>query len=398
MTVGANLRIILGISGGIAAYKTPFLIRLFQKSGTEVRAVRTPAACAFISDMTLSTITGHTVYTDGPAANPDMDHIALAKWADVCLVCPATANTIAKIAHGIADNLLTSLALSFENRLVIAPAMNTAMWRNSATRENIATLVRRGVYVLPVGTGDLACGDEGPGRLIELETIVDFILSLNTPKVLAHKKVLISSGPTCEALDPVRVISNRSSGKMGAALAHAAWLAGAQVTVVSGPAFAPLPPAVKVVRVSTALEMLRVMEREFTDADICIMAAAVTDFRPKESPSEKKHRDQNAPWNIELVPNPDIAEHLGAIKKDRFLVGFSLETDDSDTRPLEKMKMKNCDMMVANCVETSLDGDTSIARILFPDKPAEKCALQSKRELAMHILNRVAEQMGSMHG
>ncbi len=392
-----NLRIVLGISGGIAAYKTPALVRLFQKNGAEVKAVCTPAAREFVSDLTLRTITGNPVYIDGLAGDPDMEHIALAKWADFCLVCPATANTIAKIAHGIADNLLTTLVLSFEKRLVIAPAMNTAMWRNPATRENVAALVRRGVYVLPVGVGDLACGNEGPGRLIELETIVDYVLSLNTPKLLAHKKVLISSGPTFEPIDPVRAITNRSSGKMGAALAQAAWLAGAQVTVVSGPASAPLPPAVKVIRVTTALEMLRFMEQEYADTDICIMAAAVADYRPQECLADKKHRDQDVSWNIELVPNPDIAEHLGKKKKEQFLVGFSLETDDNDTRPMEKMKNKNCDMMVVNRVDTSLEGDSSVARIIYPDKPADSYALQSKRDLAARIMERIAAHTGNPH-
>jgi phosphopantothenoylcysteine decarboxylase/phosphopantothenate--cysteine ligase len=396
--VGANLRIVLGISGGIAAYKTPALIRLFQKSGAEVKAVCTPAARAFVTDLTLSTITGHPVYIDDPMQDGDMEHIALAKWASFCLVCPATAGTIAKIAHGIADNLLTTLALSFEKRLVIAPAMNTAMWQNSATQENIALLVRRGTYVLPVGDGDLACGDEGPGRLIDLETIVDYVFSLNTPKLLAHKKVLISSGPTWEPVDPVRGITNRSSGKMGAALARGAWLAGAQVTVVSGPAPTPLPPAVKVIRVTTALEMLHVMEREFTDADICVMAAAVADFRPKEPLADKKHRGTGASWNIELVPNPDIAEHLGKRKKEQFLIGFSLETDDDDARPLEKMKKKNCDMMVVNRVETSLESDSSSVRILYSDKPADHCGHEGKREIARYILERAAKRMGLSNG
>jgi phosphopantothenoylcysteine decarboxylase / phosphopantothenate---cysteine ligase len=398
LIVAANLRIVLGISGGIAAYKTPALIRLLQKSGAEVKAVCTPAARTFVTDLTLSTITGHTVYMDDPSRDSDMEHIALAKWADYCLVCPATANTIAKITHGIADNLLTSLALSFEKRLVIAPAMNTAMWQNSTTRENIASLVRRGTYVLPVGDGDLACGDEGPGRLIELETIVDYVSSLNSPKLFAHKKVLISSGPTWEPIDPVRDITNRSSGKMGAALARAAWLSGAQVTVVSGPAPATLPPAVRVIRVTTALEMLQTMEREFANADVCIMAAAVADFRPREYLSEKKHRDQIAQWNIELVSNPDIAEHLGKNKNGRFLVGFSLETDDGDVRPLEKMKKKNCDMMVVNRAETALEGDSSIARILYPDKTGDPCGFKSKREIARFILERVATRMGLSHG
>jgi phosphopantothenoylcysteine decarboxylase/phosphopantothenate--cysteine ligase len=326
-----------------------------------------------------------------------MEHIALAKWADFLLICPATANTIAKIAHGIADNLLTSLALSFEKRIVIAPAMNTAMWENSATKENIKTLITRGAHVLPVGEGELACGDIGSGRLIELETVVDFIASLKTPKYLAHKKVLISSGPTCEPLDPVRVITNRSSGKMGAALARAAWLAGAQVTIVSGPTSVALPFAVKVVRVKTALEMLAAMEGEFPQTDVCILAAAVSDFRPTNVHVDKIHRLENAPLNLELTANPDIAALLGAQKKGTFLVGFSLETGGDDARPLEKMKKKNCDMMIVNLADVALDSDKSAARILYADRPPENAGLQDKSLLAELIIKRIALSMGLTH-
>jgi phosphopantothenoylcysteine decarboxylase/phosphopantothenate--cysteine ligase len=390
----ADLRIVLGISGGIAAYKTPSLVRLFQKSGVEVKAVLTPAARGLVAELTLHTVTGNPVYVDEPSGDRDMEHIALAKWADFLLVCPATANTIAKIAHGIADNLLTSLALSFENRLIVAPAMNTAMWKNSVTQENIVSLVNRGVRVLPVGVGELACGDEGPGRLIDLETIVDYTQSLNTPKYFAHKKVLISSGPTAEPIDPVRVITNRSSGKMGAALARAAWLAGADVTVVSGPTSAALPAAVRVIRVTTALEMLDSLEKEFPHADVCIMAAAISDFRPHNVLIDKKHRGDASSWSLELVPNPDIAERLGKKKDKTFLVGFSLETDNDDARPLEKMIKKNCDMMIVNRADVALESDSSAARILFPDKPAENAALQGKNQLAALIIKRIATSMG----
>jgi phosphopantothenoylcysteine decarboxylase/phosphopantothenate--cysteine ligase len=390
----ADLRIVLGISGGIAAYKTPSLVRLFQKSGVEVKAVLTPAARGLVAELTLHTVTGNPVYVDEPSGDRDMEHIALAKWADFLLVCPATANTIAKIAHGIADNLLTSLALSFENRLIVAPAMNTAMWKNSVTQENIVSLVNRGVRVLPVGVGELACGDEGPGRLIDLETIVDYTQSLNTPKYFAHKKVLISSGPTAEPIDPVRVITNRSSGKMGAALARAAWLAGADVTVVSGPTSAALPAAVRVIRVTTALEMLDSLEKEFPHADVCIMAAAISDFRPHNVLIDKKHRGDASSWSLELVPNPDIAERLGKKKDKTFFVGFSLETDNDDARPLEKMIKKNCDMMIVNRADVALESDSSAARILFPDKPAENAALQGKNQLAALIIKRIATSMG----
>ena len=393
----ADLRIVLGISGGIAAYKTPALVRLFQKSGVDVKVVLTSAARSLVSDLTLHTVSGNPVYFDGPLGDWDMEHIALAKWADFLLICPATANTIAKIAHGIADNLLTSLALSFEKRIVIAPAMNTAMWENSATKENIKALIARGVHVLPVGEGELACGDIGSGRLIELETIVDFIASLKSPKYLANKKVLISSGPTIEPIDPVRVLTNRSSGKMGAALARAAWLAGAQVTVVSGPTSVALPFAVKVVRVKTALEMLAAMEGEFAQTDVCILAAAVSDFRPTNVLVDKIHRHENAPLTLELMANPDIAERLGAQKKGTFLVGFSLETGGDDARPLEKMKKKNCDMMIVNHADITLDSDTSAARILYADRPPENAGLQEKNRLAEFIINRIAFSMGLTH-
>jgi phosphopantothenoylcysteine decarboxylase/phosphopantothenate--cysteine ligase len=235
--VTADLRIIVGVTGGIAAYKTPSLIRLFQKNRVEVKVVCTEAALTLVAQQTLQTISAHAVYTDGSVQQFDMAHIELAQWADLLLVCPATANTIAKIAHGIADNLLTTIALSFQKRMVIAPAMNSAMWQSSATQENVERLRSRGALVLPVGVGELACGDSGPGRLIDLETIVQCVVSEASPRRLAGKKILISSGPTCEPIDTVRVISNRSSGKMGAALARAAQAAGADL-VTFGPVFA----------------------------------------------------------------------------------------------------------------------------------------------------------------
>jgi phosphopantothenoylcysteine decarboxylase/phosphopantothenate--cysteine ligase len=396
--VARNLRIILGVTGGIAAYKTPSLIRLFQKKDVEVKVVCTNAAQTLVAQQTLCTISGHTVYTDDPVVALDMAHLSLAAWADFLLVCPATANSIAKIAHGVADNLLTSLALSFEHRMVIAPAMNTAMWLNAATRENIELLIRRGACVLPVDEGDLACGDAGPGRLLSLETIVDFMLSLNSVKRLAHKKILISSGPTREPIDAVRFISNRSSGKMGAALARAAWIAGGRVTVVSGPAATPLPGEVRVINVSTAGEMLFAMEKEFAEADICIMAAAVSDFKTAQPFAGKMHRGAEAALNLELVANPDIAALLGERKKNQFLVCFSLETDDDETRVLEKMNRKRCDMMVVNRADVSLDSDATQLRIMYPGAPTERLLPQSKKEAATDIIERIAARMDVIRG
>jgi phosphopantothenoylcysteine decarboxylase/phosphopantothenate--cysteine ligase len=325
-----------------------------------------------------------------------MAHIALAKWADFLLVCPATANTIAKIANGIADNLLTSLSLSFENRIVIAPAMNTAMWQNALTQENIDKLTRIGARVLPVDEGDLACGDCGPGRLLSLDVIVDFLLSLAAPKYLANKKILIASGPTSEPIDDVRSLTNRSSGKMGAALASAARLAGGLVTVVSGPASLPLPAGVRVIHVTTALEMLDAMEQEFTQTDICIMAAAVADFRPAGPFNGKLHREDGA-RTLELTPNPDIAKTLGERKKGQFLACFSLETDDDEARPIEKMNRKQCDMMVVNRADTALGSDSTRIRILYPNAPADRPLPQSKVEAAAYILERIAARMGLLH-
>jgi phosphopantothenoylcysteine decarboxylase / phosphopantothenate---cysteine ligase len=394
----ADLRnIVLGISGGIAAYKMPLLVRLLQKNGFDVKTVCTRAALTLVGRQALFTLTGHPVYTDEPPAEAAMDHIELAKWGSLFLVCPATANTLAKLAHGIADNLLTTLALSFQNRLIVAPAMNSAMWTNRATQENVALLVRRGIRVLPVDEGELACGDCGPGRLLPIESIVDSLLSLANPPLLAGKKVLIASGPTSEPIDAVRVVTNRSSGKMGAALASAAMLSGAGVTVVSGPAAAPLPPGARVIRVTTAVEMQNAMEREFDDADVCIMAAAVSDYRPQQALTGKKKRDDGGMWDLTLIPNPDIAAGLGARKKRQILVCFSLEVSDDLERPREKMLKKKCDMMVVNRADASLEKDHTTVTLLYPDGRTERIPPQSKREIAGHIIERIAARSRVPH-
>jgi phosphopantothenoylcysteine decarboxylase/phosphopantothenate--cysteine ligase len=326
-----------------------------------------------------------------------MDHIELAKWGGHLLVCPATANTLSKLAHGIADNLLTTLALSFQDRLVVAPAMNGAMWTNRVTQENVALLVKRGVRVLPVDEGELACKEVGPGRLLPLESIAGYMLSLTTPPLLTGKKVLIASGPTSEPIDAVRVVTNRSSGKMGAALASAALLSGAEVTVVTGPAVAAPPAGARVIRVLTAIEMQSAMEREFDAADICIMAAAVSDYRPERALAGKKKCDREGTWDLRLTPNPDIAAGLGARKKRQLLVCFSLEAEDDLARPREKMLKKNCDMMVVNRADASIDQDQTTVTLLFPDGREEKLPRREKREVAGRIIERIAAQSRSSH-
>ncbi|NLE02119.1 MAG: bifunctional phosphopantothenoylcysteine decarboxylase/phosphopantothenate--cysteine ligase CoaBC, partial [Fibrobacter sp.] len=344
-----NYRILVGITGGIAAYKIPHLVRLFKKQNAEVKVVLTPEARGLVGEGALLTVSGNPVYRDD-ASFYDMDHIRLSEWADLFLICPATANSIAKIAHGIGDNLLTTLALSIpESKIMIAPAMNTVMWENKATQENIATVKSHGIMVLPVGSGELACGTSGAGRMIEPEEIVQTANSfLRASGILQGKHVLIASGPTEEAIDPVRVITNRSTGKMGAALAKEALLMGATVTVVSGPASEPLPSGAEVIPVKSAQQMHDALHGKFTEADICIMAAAVSDYRPATVSETKIQRNEAGKLVLELVPNPDISASLGKIKGKRLLVGFSLESGDSENRALEKMKKKGCDLIIFN--------------------------------------------------
>ena len=326
--------------------------------------------------------------------SPDMAHIELAKWGQLLLVCPATANTIAKLALGLADNLLSTLALSFENRILVAPAMNTAMWNNVAVQANVAALKGRGAVVLPVDEGELACGDEGAGRLLPAETILDYVMGGLRPRPLSGKQVLISSGPTVEPIDAVRVITNRSSGKMGAMLARAAMLAGARVCVVSGPSSYPLPQGCRVIPVNSALEMKKALDGEFGSCDVCIMAAAVSDFRPASVAKGKRHRSDSAQWNIELVENPDILQGLGRAKTRQFLVGFSLDAGADEKIARDKMTKKNCDMMIANPLETSMESDRTSASVLSPDKKTERIAATSKLELAEVLLNRIVLLMG----
>jgi phosphopantothenoylcysteine decarboxylase/phosphopantothenate--cysteine ligase len=390
MSMETVQRVVLGITGGIAAYKTPQLIRLLGKSGVAVKAVLTPSARSLVGEETLRVVSCNPVYTDALPASFDMAHIELAKWGQLLLVCPATANTIAKLAHGIADNLLTTLALSFEHRIVIAPAMNTAMWNGAGVQANIGVLASRGAIVLPVDEGELACGDLGPGRLLPVETIAEYALAALAPRVLAGKKVLISSGPTVEAIDAVRVISNRSSGKMGAMLARAALLAGADVCVVSGPAAFPLPGGCRVIPVRSAADMKAALDKEFAACDICIMAAAVSDFRPAAVLEGKKHRSDSSAWSLDLVANPDVLEGLGRAKTRQVLVGFSLDSGASEAAAAAKMKKKNCDMMIANAVESAMETDATAATIICKDKPAEHIATSDKRKLAEVIVRRIA--------
>ncbi|HEX2955444.1 MAG TPA: bifunctional phosphopantothenoylcysteine decarboxylase/phosphopantothenate--cysteine ligase CoaBC [Chitinispirillaceae bacterium] len=389
-------RIVIGITGGIAAYKIPLLIRLLKKKDFEVKVMLTPAAKEFVGIEALRTVSGNPVYLDD-VVNYDMDHIRLAEWGDLFLIAPATANTIAKIAHGIADNLVTTSALSFpEHKLMIVPAMNTIMWQSKATQENCRLCSSRGIRVLPVDSGELACNVSGEGRMIPVEQIADAVATaVLSTGILKGKTVLISSGPTEENIDPVRVITNRSSGKMGAALVQEALLCGANVIVVSGPSSVQISGKATVINVRTASEMKAALESQFDNCDICIMAAAVSDYRPVAVSETKIPRFDKQNLTIELVPNPDILAGLCAKKTKQFVCGFSLESGDGEVRAREKMERKGCDMMVFNRADQALGSDTTRVVLLGKNGFREELALQSKEETACGILQRISEFTGS---
>jgi phosphopantothenoylcysteine decarboxylase/phosphopantothenate--cysteine ligase len=392
--MGSVARIVLGLTGGIAAYKAPELIRLLARRGIEIKVVLTPAARNLVGEETLRTLSGNPVYVDDAPSGYDFDHIRLAEWADYGVICPATANTIAKIAHGIADNLLSTLCLCLGERLMIAPAMNTAMWSNPATQHNIQILSSRGVRVLPVEEGELACGDTGPGRMLPVEAIADHVESLTGPRPLTGKNVLIASGPTREPIDAVRVLTNRSSGAMGTALCRAALALGAQVTVVTGPVSRELPRGIERVDVSTTEEMLEALQGRFESCDVCIMAAAVSDFRPAAAAHGKIHRGESDTIAIELVPNPDIAQSLGTVKKHQILVGFALEQEDPVEGARVKMAKKNCDLMVANAIDSSLGLEDTRVSIVYRERDPEHLPTMGKDSAARRILLRVADLIG----
>lgn len=394
--MSAAMRLVLGISGGIAAYKMPHLIRLLRRRSVEVKVVLTAAAEPLVGVEALRVVSENPLYADSLAAVHDMDHIRLAQWADYLFICPATANTIAKIAHGIADNLLTTLSLCFERRLCIAPAMNTAMWENQATRNNVELLRSRGVDICPVDSGDLACGTSGAGRLPELEFLADHVCSLGVSRILAGKEVLIASGPTLEPLDPVRVITNRSSGRMGNALARAARDMGATVTMINGPAPLAPPPGVSVVPVTTAVRMHDELHSRFDSSHICIMAAAVSDYRPRHYSPSKIHRSEGL--TLELVPNNDIAASLGARKAGQILVCFALEHEQGLERAQRKLEDKNADLVVLNYVSSSLEQETAGVTLIGRSAEPEELPVGSKDAVARSILERAAELLGVRNG
>ena len=388
--------VLLGVTGCIAAYKSCEIVRLLQKAGVRVKVVMTEHATEFVGPLTFRSLT-HEPVGVGLFDNPSdpIHHISLAQEADLFLIAPCTANVIAKLANGLADDLLTTTALATTAPLVIAPAMNVNMYENGATRYNIGKLHIRGARIIETGDGYLACGDVGKGRLADVEDIVSAVLDeLGLSRDLAGKRVMVTAGPTVEPIDPVRYISNHSSGKTGYAIARAAALRGADVTLVSGPVSIAPPEAVRTVRVRTALEMFEAAQEAFGAADIAVFAAAVADVRPKQAaPRKLKKGEADAALGaIELVENPDILATLASSKKRQVVVGFAAETDDVVANAEKKLSTKHADLVVANQVGEGKAFGTDDNQVWFvDDEGVEELPRMSKERLADAILDKALE-------
>jgi phosphopantothenoylcysteine decarboxylase / phosphopantothenate---cysteine ligase len=389
--------VVLGVTGGIGAYKACEVARELMRRGCRVKTIMTAAAQRFVTPLTFRTLTGEPVGVtlwDEPEAR--VYHISLAEEADVFAIAPCTANVIAKLAHGRADDLLTTTALATEAPLVIAPAMNTRMWRKEVTQASAEALRARGAVFVEPGTGDLACGDVGEGRLAAVPEIVDAVMAaVNRTFSLAGVRVLVTAGPTREPIDAVRFIGNRSSGRQGYAIAEEAARRGALVTLVSGPTSLPDPFRVSTVRVETALQMRDAVEGAYGEADVVIAAAAVSDFRPL-APAHGKLKKTSAPDSIALERTPDILAGLGEHKGDRLLVGFAAETDNVVERAREKLAQKHLDLVVANDVSQPDAGfESTTNRVILVSADGEQALpLMDKRAVAAAILDRATELMG----
>ncbi len=381
-------RVLLGVTGGIAAYKAAELASRLVKEGAEVQVVMTEAACRFVSPLTFAALTGHPVLTDMFPASGEVTHIETASRAEVVAVVPATANFIAKMTMGMADDLLTAIILATSAPVVVAPAMNCQMYAKPVVQENLYKLRQRGVTVIEPGVGRLACGAEGPGRLADLDLILAHMaLACSPRRDLGGKRVLVTAGGTREPLDPVRYVGNRSSGKMGYAMAQAAVERGAEVTLVSTVQHLPVPPMVTEVKVETAAEMLDVVLDRFPETDIVVKAAAVADYRPAETVNRKLKRG-TGDLVITLQPNPDILAELGRRKTHQVLVGFAAETEDIVQNAAEKMRRKGVDMIVANDVTAPGAGfgaDTNIVTVITADGRVEELPCLPKIVVAHKI-------------
>ena len=395
---GRPARVLVGVSGCVAAYKACEVVRGLQKAGCELRVVLTEHAERFVGRASFDALTGAPTLTDLFAyPGSAIPHIELSGWADLVLVAPATANVLAKMAHGLADDALSSTLLATEAPVLVAPAMNTRMWRNPATQANVACLRARGVQVIEPAAGRLACGDVGEGKLATVDDIVAAALAALVPpeRPLAGKRVVITAGPTHEAIDPVRFIANASSGKMGYALARAAHAAGAQVTLVSGPVALAAPEGVDVVDVVSAAQMHAAALEAFEAADAAICAAAVADYTPAVVADHKLKKGAEELEAIRLVRTADILASLSAVKGSRVVVGFAAETNDLIAHAADKLARKGCDMIVANDVSRadSTFGSDTDAVTLLTAQGAQELPCLPKDEVAQHVISALVRLM-----
>lgn len=395
-------RILIAVGGGIAAYKVPELVRALMRVGHAVRCAMTPAATRFVTPLVLQTLTGQAVRTDlfDPSEEGEIDHIQLADQADLVIVAPATANLIARMAHGLADDLVTAVLLATRAPVLIAPAMNVNMWSHPATRQNVELLRARGVHMVGPESGELACGWEGLGRMSDPDAIVVAAARALGRRSLEGERVLVTAGGTAEPIDAVRSITNRSSGKMGFALASEALRRGAEVCLVAGVTSLPTPHGAERIDVGTALEMRDAVMAQLPRATIVIKAAAVADFRPARASAgkiKKENLPADQPVVLELVANPDILQEICRAKGDRIVVGFAAESHDVIEAARRKLARKGCDLLVANDVSRSDAGfnvDTNAVHLLTPDGVVEDIPLLGKSEIAAQILDRVEKLRG----
>jgi phosphopantothenoylcysteine decarboxylase/phosphopantothenate--cysteine ligase len=392
----AGRRVLLGVTGGIAAYKACILTRLLTQAGATVQVVMTPSATRFVGTDTFAALSGRPAYTELWQEPGSVLHIRLAREADLSVIAPATANVIAKLSAGIADDLITSSLLEATCPLVVAPAMHSGMWEHPATQSNVRALQERGTIVVGPARGSLAAGDEGVGRMAEPEDIMVALEEVaSRGRDLAGRRIVVTAGPTWEPIDPVRFVGNRSTGRMGFAVAREAFARGADVTLVVGPGTVEPPDGPRVVRVATAEEMRMAVLEAGEDADAVIMAAAVADFRPKDAAPGKLKKEEGPPL-LELVPTPDILAELGGVKGDRVLVGFAAETADVEAAGRAKIVAKGLDLLVANEVGregTGFGSESNHAAILSRTGDDEPLREWTKAELAAAVCDRLSKML-----
>lgn len=388
-------RIVLGVTGGIAAYKAAELVRLLGKQGADVQVAMTAGAGHFITATTFQALSGKPVYADQwDARMPNaMAHIDLSRTADLILIAPASADFLARIAHGLADDLLATMVLARDCPLLVAPAMNRQMWENPATQRNVEQLVADGVHLLGPASGEQACGEVGAGRMLEPEEIVEAVIGFFAPKVLAGRRVLITAGPTFEAIDPVRGITNLSSGRMGYAVARAARQAGANVTLVSGPVAFAAPQGVDRIKVKSALEMHAAVMARAADSDIFIGVAAVADYRVVNAAEHKLKKDTGGIPPIELVENPDILAEVAALPDGPFCVGFAAESRNLEEYAQAKRRKKNIPLIAGNLIQDGFGGDDNTL-VLFDDRGVHPLTPAPKSVLARQLIEHIATLTG----